>query len=187
MKKTLLAAAAVACLMSTPAIAKHDRHTSGWDSHNNRPYEQSSTVVTVPVVNVNPQFRTSETRTPVQTCHEQMVPVTKNGDVLPGQILGGVVGGLLGNQIGGGTGKHVATGIGAVIGVITGGNLARGSGETHYEQRRVCNTTYHITHQQIPAGFLVVYQYEGVTYTTLMANDPGGSIRIRVQKSHTVE
>src|SRR5690349_5934823 len=41
-----------------------------------------------------------------------------------GAVVGGIAGALLGNQVGGGHGREAATAIGAVVGAMTGDNLA---------------------------------------------------------------
>src|SRR5689334_1024348 len=47
-----------------------------------------------------------------------------------GALIGGIAGGVIGNQVGGGHGREAATAIGAVIGAMTGDNLAnRGRAE----------------------------------------------------------
>jgi uncharacterized protein YcfJ len=43
---------------------------------------------------------------------------------LTGQVAGGVAGAAIGSRFGGGSGQIVATGAGAVLGTVVGGNLA---------------------------------------------------------------
>ena len=42
-----------------------------------------------------------------------------------GAVIGGITGGILGNQIGGGSGKTLATGIGVLLGAMTGSAIGQ--------------------------------------------------------------
>jgi len=118
---------------------------------------------------------------PEQRCHTEYVPV----QAVPahphaGPIIGGVAGGLLGSAIGKGNGKVAAAAAGAVIGTIVGanvaGNQARAYGGTQPVQR--CSVVDRWEDQL--TGYRVVYEYAGRTYETLMPEDPGARLRVRV-------
>jgi uncharacterized protein YcfJ len=98
-----------------------------------------------------------------------------------GAVIGGVAGGLLGNQVGKGHGREAATAAGAVIGAITGDRLAN-QGPQAYEQTqrevRSCRTVY--DQQQQLTGYRVTYEYHGRQYVTVMREQPGNSVPVRV-------
>tara|TARA_R100000008_G_scaffold83231_1_gene68397 strand:- start:190 stop:699 length:510 start_codon:yes stop_codon:yes gene_type:complete len=166
MKKTILAGI-MATLFSSAAYANND-------------------IVEVPITDVQPNYSVSEIRVPVNTCTQQLVPVTKNGDSInfnANNIIGGVIGGILGNQIGKGSGNTAATAAGAVIGAVIAGNHAQQS-HVHYENRVVCNTTYRIQQKTFVDGYLVSYIFNGLTYTTRTAFRPyGDTLKLRVNHS----
>ena len=54
----------------------------------------AQTFVEVPVLNVQPIQQTSEIRTPVNNCSQQLVPVDQNGNLVQ-SLIGGALGGLL--------------------------------------------------------------------------------------------
>ena len=168
MKKTLLAAATALALVSTAAIAE-------------------TTIVTVPITSVTPNYITSEVRTPVNSCTQQLVPVTRSGQVINN---GGFnAGTLIGGIFGGGDGKTIATATGAVLGAHVLGNQGQSttSTTTQYENRTVCTTSYRIDHKQHISGYVVTYDFEGRSYSTIMAFAPrGDTLNLRVNKSHTI-
>ena len=177
MKKTLLAAATALALVSTAAIAE-------------------TTIVTVPITSVTPNYITSEVRTPVNSCTQQLVPVTRSGQVInnggfnAGTLIGGIFGGILGYQIGGGDGKTIATATGAVLGAHVLGNQNHNSTTTtttQYENRTVCTTSYRIDHKQHISGYVVTYDFDGRSYNTVMTFAPrGDTLNLRVNKSLTI-
>ena len=177
MRKTLLAAATALALVSTAAIAE-------------------TTIVTVPITSVTPNYITSEVRTPVNSCTQQLVPVTRSGQVInnggfnAGTLIGGIFGGILGNQVGGGDGKTIATATGSVLGAHVLGNQNQNSTTTtttQYENRTVCTTSYRIDHKQHISGYVVTYNFDGRSYNTVMTFAPrGDTLNLRVNKSHTI-
>lgn len=104
-----------------------------------------------------------------------------------GAIVGGLAGGVLGHQVGGGRGKDAATALGVVLGAITGDQLQnrdpRGQyNNVQYEnaQREVqrCRTVYD-TQTRI-TGYRVDYEYRGQHYSTVLRENPGTSLAVRV-------
>jgi uncharacterized protein YcfJ len=103
---------------------------------------------------------------------------------LGGAIIGGVAGGLLGHTVGRGNGKVAAAAVGAGIGAIVGDRVdnngyQRGGYERVTEQpvqRCVSVDNW----QQVPAGFLVNYEYNGRQYSTVTDRDPGKYIPLHV-------
>jgi len=136
------------------------------------------------VQEVQPQYESVQV--PRQECRSQWVqdaPVASGGGY-GGAIIGGVAGGLLGNQVGKGHGKEAATAAGAVIGAITGDRIQNNN---NYPQQvvqapprevRQCRTV--MDSQQQLTGYRVTYEYRGNEYVTVMREQPGRSLPVRV-------
>lgn len=135
------------------------------------------------VRDVQPQYESVQV--PRQECRSQLV--TEATPVAPapnygGIAIGAVVGGLLGNQVGGGHGKEAATAAGAVAGAMVGNNVAGGSTGPQYveQQREVRNCRQVVDVQNRLTGYRVTYDYRGRPYTTVMRQDPGPNVQVRV-------
>jgi uncharacterized protein YcfJ len=121
---------------------------------------------------------------PRQECSSQMVnEVRRTGShEYGGAVIGGIAGALLGNQVGGGHGREAATAVGAVVGAMTGDNLANQNRPVQYVEspREVtsCRTVEAV--QPRLTGYRVEYEYHGQVYTTFMPQDPGRVMRVRV-------
>lgn len=87
-----------------------------------------------------------------------------------GSIIGGIAGAILGNQVGGGNGRVTATALGAITGAIVGGRMQA--------QSPRCRTVDRWENRF--AGYRVQYVYAGRSYETIMPNDPGREMRVRV-------
>jgi len=120
-------------------------------------------------------------------------PQTTQAPQYGGAVLGGLAGGVLGHQVGNGRGKDVATVLGVVLGAVAGNQIQNQYGQPPYDngqyasngryeqaQREVqrCRTVYD-TQSRI-TGYLVSYDYRGQQYSTLMRNNPGNSLPVRV-------
>jgi uncharacterized protein YcfJ len=134
------------------------------------------------VRNVAPQYES--VAVPREECSSQVVnEVHRTGTRdYGGAIVGGIAGALLGNQVGGGHGREAATAVGAVVGAMTGDNLANRDRSAQYVEvpREVtsCRTVQDV--QQRLTGYRVDYEYRGQVYTTFMPQDPGRTLRVRV-------
>jgi uncharacterized protein YcfJ len=99
-----------------------------------------------------------------------------------GVVIGGVAGALLGNQVGKGHGREAATAAGAVVGALAGDRIANQNRQEQYEvvPREVtsCRTVNDV--QARLTGYRVTYDYRGQQYTTLMRENPGPSLQVRV-------
>ncbi|MDK2123677.1 glycine zipper 2TM domain-containing protein [Parachitinimonas caeni] len=125
---------------------------------------------------------------PRQECSIEQVQVeprrVESGRNVGGAIIGGIAGALIGNQVGQGHGREAATAAGAVAGALIGDRVENRDGSTTvYEEprsrevrrcRQVDNWQSRIT------GYRVEYEYAGRRYTTIMPNDPGRELRVRV-------
>ena len=99
-----------------------------------------------------------------------------------GAVIGGVAGALLGNQVGHGHGKEAATAVGAVVGAFTGDRIANANAQVGYQQvaREVqsCRTVNEL--QTRISGYRVDYDYRGQSFTTMLQENPGPRLQVRV-------
>jgi len=135
------------------------------------------------VQNVEPQYE--NVQVPRQECGTQLIteqrPVAGSTGGYGGAIVGGLAGGVLGNQVGRVHGREAATAAGAVIGAITGDRLANGQPQVvEQTQREVtsCRTVNDL--QQRVTGYRVSYEYHGQMYSTVMREQPGRTLPVRV-------
>ncbi len=138
----------------------------------------------------NARVRSTETQyesvsVPREECSTQWVTEvrrTGGGQDYTGAIVGGVAGGVLGNQFGRGHGREAATALGAVVGAFTGDRIASNNRPEQYQEapRQVvsCQTVNEM--QSRIAGYRVAYEYRGQTYTTMMRENPGPNLQVRV-------
>jgi uncharacterized protein YcfJ len=93
-----------------------------------------------------------------------------------------LAGGILGHQVGKGSGKDAATALGVVVGAIAGDRLDNRDRVERYEpgSREVqrCRTVYD-TQTRI-TGYRVDYEYRGQHYSTVLRENPGTSLAVRV-------
>lgn len=136
------------------------------------------------VTSVTPQFE--RVNTPRQECRTEYVreSVYESRDrSFGGAIIGGVTGGLLGNTIGRGKGRIAAAAVGAGLGAIVGDRVDNGNnrGRERIETRPVESCVTVDNWSQVPAGYLVNYEYNGRQYSTVTSQDPGRYIPVQVQ------
>lgn len=137
------------------------------------------------VHSVQPQYEVVQA--PRQECTSQLVqdapqPVAGSPG-LAGTVIGGVAGGILGHQVGRGNGNTAATAAGAIVGAIAGNSIQRGMQQPQYVQappREVQNCHTVMDQQQRLVGYRVTYEYRGNQYTTVMHEQPGNSLPVRV-------
>ena len=135
------------------------------------------------VSSVEPQYES--VRAPRQECSNRWVSEPRRGRGerdYGGAVLGGIVGGLIGNQVGGGHGRQAATAVGAVVGAFTGDNLAnRDRWQEPVPVSREVTTCRDVEDVQSRlVGYQVTYEYHGQQYTTLMHENPGRFVPVRV-------
>lgn len=136
---------------------------------------------------VEPQYENISV--PREECRAEWVtePVQAGGGRTNynGAVLGALAGGVLGNQLGrGGHGREAATMVGVVVGALAGDRIAdnRRYGYepvqqvSHQVQR--CQTVNEV--QSRITGYRVAYDYQGQTYSTVMRDNPGPSLQVRV-------
>lgn len=135
------------------------------------------------VLGSEPQYE--NVSVPRQECRSDWVTEARpaDGRNYGGAVVGGLAGGLLGNRIGRGHGREAATAVGAVLGALTGDNIAN---RDRWEQpnapvsREVtsCRTVSDV--QSRIVGYRVDYEYRGQRFSTLMQDQPGAFVPVRV-------
>jgi uncharacterized protein YcfJ len=148
--------------------------------HNDRDDEQFVDYATV--IQSTPVTRTIRVSQPRQQCWDQEVTRVERGRSDPGATL---VGGLIGAAIGHHVGRHNGNrGVGTVAGAMIGGGIAReasrGRDREYVDVERRCEQVHDSYDEQRVVGYRVVYRYNGETYETQMAHDPGRKLRVRV-------
>jgi uncharacterized protein YcfJ len=144
--------------------------------------QASAYVENARVLRVEPQVE--RVNVPRQECRSEWVTETRRvgRHDLGGVVLGGVAGAIVGNQVGRGQGREAATALGAVVGAMAGDNLARRDRWDRYEQapREVttCRTLDEV--QTRVVGYQVTYEHEGRRYITVMNENPGPYVQVRV-------
>lgn len=143
----------------------------------------------VDVLSSTPIYRVVETTEPSRQCWEEEVvrevrSEARNQSATPG-ILGAVIGGAVGNAVG-----HNKTNrrVGTVVGAILGGSIAsdisrnnrRGDTVQYVDTVERCRTV-HTSHQEEKlVGYDVRYSYNGAQFTVRLPDDPGATLRVRV-------
>jgi uncharacterized protein YcfJ len=143
-------------------------------------YHMYETAHSAKVLSAKPLTRT--VKIPRQECHDEAVTHTKpvkDQDRLVGTGLGALVGGILGHQVGGGSGKTLATVAGAAAGGYAGNKIQQKTqqGDTYTTTEQRCSTVYDLKEE--PAGFDVVYEYNGHEHHLHTDKDPGGSLPVK--------
>lgn len=160
----------IAATVSMPALAGHE------DAYEDRGR----------VTAVTPQFE--RVNTPRQECRTEYVresyyeaPQRSN----TGAIIGGVAGGLVGSRFGGGNGRIATAALGAGLGAVIGDRYDNNGRDSQGRERVVTRpvescVTVDNWHQ-VPAGYLVNYEYNGRQYSTVTEQDPGRYIPVHVE------
>ena len=132
------------------------------------------------VVRVTPQVE--QVNRPRQECRTEYIQVQQPQQrSAGGAIIGGIAGALLGNQVGGGSGRAAATAAGAIGGALVGDRVDNNGNQIGGMQEqavRQCRTVDHWESRN--NGYEVSYDYRGRNYTSIMSEDPGQRIRLRV-------
>jgi uncharacterized protein YcfJ len=164
LRVSVLAPVFVAAVFASPAMAEHQ-------------YADSARVLSV-----TPQ--TERVNVPRQECHteyQQQSNSNANQHSIMGAVIGGVAGGLLGNTIGRGNGRVAAAAVGAGVGAIAGDRIASSTNNRLTTRTVPVETCYQVDNwQNVNAGYLVTYAYNGRTYSTVTGVDPGDYIDVHV-------
>jgi uncharacterized protein YcfJ len=121
---------------------------------------------------------------PRTECRSEWVQDGRHADGQPGYggaVVGGVAGALLGNQVGGGHGKEAATAVGAVVGALTGDRIANGDRYERRGEAREVKKCWTVTELQPRiTGYRVQYEYRGQQYATMLRENPGPTLQVRI-------
>jgi uncharacterized protein YcfJ len=145
---------------------------------------------TARVRTVEPQYE--NVSVPRQECSRQWVNEVRQVNAGPqygGAVIGGVAGALLGNQVGRGHGREAATALGAVVGAFSGDAIAnRDRGPQYLEVPREVTTCRTVNDVQTRInGYRVGYEYHGQAYTTMLRDNPGPALQVRVSVDPVVQ
>jgi uncharacterized protein YcfJ len=164
MRVKMLVPALLTAVFAVPAMA-NDQYTD-----------------TARVLSSTPQ--TERVNVPREECRtEYQQQSYRNGDnnSVAGALIGGIAGGLLGSTVGRGNGRVAAAAVGAGVGAIAGNSIAnnqRGYGGSRSVPVQSC---YQVDNwQTVNTGYLVTYEYNGRTYTTVTNEQPGRYIDVNV-------
>ncbi len=167
MRVTVLASALVATVFAAPVMADDQ-------------YRDSARVISV-----SPQ--TERVNMPRQECRTeyQQQSGRQEGDrSIAGAVIGGVAGGLLGNTIGRGNGRIAAAAIGAGVGALAGDRIGNQNNNGATSRSVPVQSCYQVDNwQTVNSGYLVTYEYNGRTYSTVMNEHPGNVIDVNVAVS----
>ena len=137
---------------------------------------------TARVISATPQ--TERVNVPRQECRTeyQQQSYRSGGDnSMTGAIIGGIAGGLLGNTIGKGNGRVAAAAVGAGVGAIAGNSIANNQRGYNGTRTVPVQSCYQVDNwQNVTTGYLVTYEYNGRTYTTVTNDQPGRYIDVNV-------
>jgi len=133
------------------------------------------------VLSVTPQ--TERVNMPRQECrteYQQESYSSNNDHSIAGAVIGGIAGGLLGNTVGRGNGRIAAAAVGAGVGAIAGDRIANRNNVVSTRTVPVQNCYQVDNWQTVNSGYLVAYEYNGRTYSTVTSSDPGNYIDVNV-------
>ncbi len=140
------------------------------------------------VLDATPIYRVVETSSPREECWEEEIARTERRsgrESATPSILGAVIGGAVGNAVGHRKrNQQVGTVVGAILGGSIGADIGRNrssrSDTTYYETVEQCRTVYVDEQEEKLVGYDVRYSYNGSQHTVRMPEDPGSTVRVRV-------
>lgn len=144
---------------------------------------------TARVRTVEPQYE--NVTVPRQECSRQWVNEVRQVNAAPqygGVIVGGLAGALVGNQVGRGHGREAATAVGAVVGALGGQALANRDQAQYQEVPREVTSCRTVNDVQTRVdGYRVGYEYRGQAYSTVLRDNPGPALQVRVSVDPVVQ
>lgn len=185
MKTITTGLAALALIFSTAAAADHKSKHRPYD-HEDEYYEDTGSgydyATVLRSVPVSERARVSHPR---EQCWDEEVPVqvqSQGSGSMTGTIVGGLIGAAIGNAVGHhSSNKKVGAVAGGLLGASIGHDVSRsGQTEERYENRQRCDTVDEVSYEERIVGYDVTYRYGGQTRTTRLPQDPGNSLRVRV-------
>lgn len=133
------------------------------------------------VRSVEPQYQ--NVAVPRTECRSQWVQEGRAFDDrgYGGAVIGGVAGALVGNQVGKGHGREAATAVGAVVGAFAGDRIANGERWERRDEAREVKKCWTVNEVQPRlTGYRVNYEYRGQNYATVLRENPGPTLAVRV-------
>ncbi len=145
-------------------------------------YDEADVIASTPI------YRVVEISTPHEECWEEEVvrqDVRRHDRSATPSLLGMVIGGALGNAVGN---NNSARKVGTVVGAILGGSIAKDISRANDARRSTvyveteerCRTVYNTREEEKLVGYDVSYRYNGIERTVRMPEDPGTTVRLRV-------
>ncbi|MES9899443.1 MAG: glycine zipper 2TM domain-containing protein [Sedimenticola sp.] len=144
---------------------------------------------TASVLKAKPIYETVRVNQPEERCWNESVRHRGGGrshSYTP-TITGAIIGGVVGNRFGRGSGKDAMTVAGALLGGSIGNDLGKRPSRGYVTQERRCETVDHYQEQEELVGYRVKYSYNGKTYWTRMASNPGRSLKVRVSVEPSID
>jgi uncharacterized protein YcfJ len=153
-----------------------------------RPAVADTTYDEADVISSTPIYRVIEIESPQEECWEEEVVRQdvrrRDRSATPG-ILGMIIGGALGNAVGNNSSSRK---VGTVVGAVLGGSVARDvsrandarNSRVYVETEERCRTVYNTRQEEKLVGYDVSYSYNGIERTVRMSDDPGRTVRVRV-------
>jgi len=176
-------------LLASPLVLADRGHNKG-HHHGHHNYAQVRTVVYersvyerpavyARVVSAEPIYRQVAVDTPYENCGVERTSYrsASRHDVATGAIVGGLIGAAIGHEVGG---RHDAF-FGGITGAQIGQNIAYAGGQTQYQDREVCRTSYRTEYRRELVGYDVGYSYNGRVFYTESPRHPGSSIRVDIR------
>ena len=131
-------------------------------------------------------YRVVETEIPSRQCREVEVVRSESRhhyrSYTPG-LLGAVIGGAIGNGLGNNSSSQK---VGAVVGAMLGASVVRDITAVKHSQPvgvetvERCETVYSYQQEEKLVGYDVLYRYNGEDYRVRMPENPGATVRVRV-------
>ncbi len=150
------------------------------------PVQAETTYFDAQVLDAMPIYRVIETPVPTRQCWEEEVVRSSSRHHYRSRTPG-LLGAVIGGAIGGSLGHHNTTrNVGTVVGAILGGSIARDIQQANYEPGvrletvERCETANHYEQEEKLVGYDVLYRYNGEDFRVRMPNDPGATVRVRV-------
>jgi uncharacterized protein YcfJ len=139
------------------------------------------------VISAQPMYEIVSVTAPREQCSEQRVQTGSGGGINPAvPLLAAVAGGVLGSAITNHHNQRAGGVVGAVFGGAVGYDVARRNAQPRYVTygtQEVCTVVQDTHEEERVNGYRVQYQYLGQTYSTVMRNPPGDTVRVRVDVS----
>jgi uncharacterized protein YcfJ len=137
---------------------------------------------TARVLSATPQMeRVNVPRQECRTEYQQQSYNQGGNSSIGGAIIGGIAGGLLGSTIGKGHGRTAAAAIGAGVGAMAGNSIGNNQNYRGGSRTVPVESCYQVDNwQSVNTGYLVTYEYNGRTYTTVTQDQPGKYIDVNV-------